>query len=153
MYTELTSLKADYIKSMVSKIPDDLPELKNEIAEFVTYPDVATWGVNWSGDNINLLPEESDPEYIYIGFNNYGDRIAVVKANGNVVYINHDYDNPLKYMNRDAVSLFRSICAYTSERLTHDKRLAKSMGVIDPEAYRQGYWWHQEHVALSADKG
>ncbi len=163
MINELISLKRQYINAMCVSIPDDLADLREEVAEFVVYPDVTEWSVNWQEDNITFLqdiglpasattmiefraPAEIDLEHIYVGFNNYGDRIAVVKATGNVVYINHDFNDRIEYMNRDAVSLFRSICLF-ADMISGQTGFAEKIGAIDPEAIHEDNWWHRAHVA------
>lgn len=169
MIKELISLKRQYIDSMCADIPDDLTDLREEISEFVVYPDVGEWSVNWNEDNIAFLreiglpvsaptmiefrvPVEIDSEHVYVGFNNYGDRIAVVKSTGHVVYINHDFNNQIKYMNRDAVSLFRSICAFAGMKTDHKDFVAK-VGAIDPKAIHENNWWYREHVAWVSHRG
>jgi hypothetical protein len=163
MNDELTSLKRKYIDVMTANIPEDLSDLREEVAEFITYSDVTTWGVKWAQDNVDFLqevglpvsaptmiefqsPAEIGHEHVYVGFNNYGDRIAIVKATGNVVYLNHDSHNRIEYMNRDAISLFKSICAF-ADMVTGEAGFAKTIAVIDSEAVCEDHWWHREHVA------
>ena len=155
------ALKRQYVNAMCARFPDDLADLWEEVAEFVTFRAVAEWGVMWSADNIAFLvnvglpasaptmmefraPAEADLEHICIGCNNYGDRIVVQKASGNVVYINHDCDDRIEYMNRDAISLFRSICAF-ADMMSGQTGFAETMAAIDPKAIHEDRWWHREY--------
>ncbi len=155
----MNDLKSQYIATMICDIPDDLAELKSEIAEFYTYPEAESWEVNWSPDNNSFLAEVGLPasaptminfnsnaineaDLVCIGFNNHGDRIVILKATGEVVFINHDYDDRIEYMNQDVISLFRCICAY-AEMMKGDEDLAARVTSIDSKAYDEGSWWKQ----------
>ncbi len=148
---------------MTADIPDDLADLREEAAEFVTYPDVAEWDANWSQDNVDFLrevglpasaptmiefrsPADVDSEHVHIGYNNYGDRITVVKTTGNVVYINHDLNDRIEYMNRDAISLFRTICAF-ADMMTGHTVFTDRLTAFDQQAIREGGWWKREYAA------
>ena len=147
---------------MTADIPDDLADLKEQIAEFVTYPDVKKWEVNWAEDNVDFLrevglpcsaptmiefryPVDMNSENVHIGFNNFGDRIAVVKATGNVVYINHDFNDRIEYMNCDVISLFRSICAF-ADMMKGQNSFIDRLSVFDQQAITEGRWWKREYV-------
>jgi hypothetical protein len=162
MITELISLKHRYIAFMTANIPDDLSDLMEEMAEFVTYPDVAEWEANWSQYNVAFLrevglpasaptmiefrsPADVNSKYVYIGFNNYGDRIAVVKATGNVAYIDHDSNDRIEYINRDAISLFRSICAF-ADQMKGTTGFTDKLTAFDPQAIQEGRWWEREYT-------
>jgi hypothetical protein len=161
---ELIAKKLQYIEAMCARIPDDLPDLREEVAEFVTYQAAAEWAVEWPGDNVAFLrnvglpasaptmlefraPAETDSEHVFIGSNNYGDRIVVLKASGNVASINHDCSDRIEYMNRDAISLFKSICAFADLLSGHtgQRGFAETIAAFDPEAILENRWWHREH--------
>jgi len=163
MIKKLISLKKRYIASMTAGIPDDLSDIRKEIAEFITYPDVMKWEINWSQDNGYFLqevglpvsaptmiefqsPVDVDSENIHIGFNNYGDRIAIAKASGNVVYINHDFNDRIEYMNRDAISLFRTICAF-ADMMKGQSRFMDRIAAFDQQAIQEGQWWKREYIS------
>jgi len=168
MIDELTKLKQSYIDGSCANIPDDLADLRAEVAEFIKYPDAVQWEVSWQKENGPFLQTiglphsapsmidfqaavEADGEFIYIGSNNYGDRIAVVKATGNVVYIDHDSDNRAEYMNRDPVSLFRSICAF-AEVVAGQRCFPEKIWAFDREAIHKDRWWHQAYIGWTSSR-
>jgi hypothetical protein len=52
---ELEALKRQYVKTTCTRIPDDLDDLQEEMAEFVTFCGVAERGVMWSEGNTAFL--------------------------------------------------------------------------------------------------
>lgn len=157
----MKKLKAQYIKTMTQGIPDDLSDLKDVVAAFIIYEDPRSWGVNWSDENINFLSEVGLPEsaptminfcrpsaqidnYIHIGFNNYGDCIVVEIESGNIGYINHDFNNRFEYMNRDAISLFKTIVAF-AEFIREQTPFDSKIRSIDAEAFENNNWWFREY--------
>ncbi|GEM_PF-5722455 len=155
----LQELKNHYIATLSRDIPDDLADLRDEIAEFCLYPNVGTWGIDWAEENNDFmayigLPASAptminfndsvvvEDEWIYIGHNNYGDKIVILKKTGEVAYINHDSSDRVQYMNKDAISMFRSIVAYT-EAMKGTGSLATSIAAFDPKALEDDAWWKQ----------
>ncbi|MCP3873590.1 MAG: hypothetical protein GY699_10610 [Desulfobacteraceae bacterium] len=158
----MKDLKKKYIETMVSGIPDDLSELKDELSIFYTYPQVQTWDVKWENENNEFLKEIGIPEsaptmlnfkkvpevdkgFIVIGFNNYGDRILILKESGNLVFENHDFNNRIEYLNKDVISFFKTVCAF-ADLMKGDQSFSEKMSDIDPDAFRNDTWWHREYL-------
>ena len=161
---EFTKLKDEYISKVIQELPDDLKDLKLELSEFQKYQSIRLFNINWADENNEFMekiglpksapsmiefrePNDLNENFIDIGFNNYGDRIVIVKYSGVISYINHDFDDRLEYINKDAVSLFKSI--YLFQTLTKEvKDFAERIEEIDPKAFDKGNWWHQEYINL-----
>lgn len=147
---------------MVREIPDDLSDLIDQLSLFYTYPEAQTWNVKWKNENNEFLmdvglPEsaptmlnfkkvpEVDKDYVVIGFNNYGDRILIIKESGNLVFENHDFNNRLEFINKDAIAFFKTVCAF-SDLMKGDQTFPEKMSDIDPDAFRDDTWWHREYL-------
>jgi hypothetical protein len=156
------SLKENYIKKMTQDVPDDLDDLIDEITAFQKYPQIETFYINWSVDNNVFMseiglpssaptmiefrePQIDNKKFITIGFNNYGDRICIVKDTGEISYINHDSSDKLEYMNNDAISLFKCICAF-ADMLKGSSNYPETIKRIDSKAFSEGNWWNQEYI-------
>ncbi|GAB5561336.1 MAG: hypothetical protein SynsKO_29830 [Synoicihabitans sp.] len=159
----MKALKEKYVEAMTADIPPDLVSLKEELSLFYTYPDAYDWNVQWDEKNNEFLKEIGVPESaptminfqakpkvedlrISIGFNNYGDRLFVLKESGNLVFENHDFNNRLEYLNKDAVSFFRTVCAFT-ELMRGNRTFPERMKEIDPDAFQEDTWWHREYLS------
>lgn len=160
--TEFEQLKARFIEISTARLPAELCELRDELGKFQLYPAIREFGINWSNDNNDLMattglpssaptmimfdaPQVMNAEYVQIGSNNYGDRIIAVKSTGKIAYINHDWHNRVEYMNRDAVSLFRCICAF-ADMIHGSTDYPGVIKGIDQEAFQDGRWWKQEYL-------
>lgn len=159
---KMKKLKKKYIETMVSDIPKDLSELRDELSIFYTYPQAKKWNINWNNENNEFLmkiglPESAptmlnfrkdpkvDHEYVEIGFNNYGDRLLIVKESGNLVFENHDFNNRIEYLNKDAIAFFKTVCAF-ADLMKGDQSFPDKINDIDPDAFQDDAWWHREYI-------
>ena len=164
----MKALKETYILQQTKDIPDDLSELIDEVSDFHTYDDVKKWNVNWDSENNEFLkeiglpvsaptmidfisPAQDEGEYIHIGHNNYGDKIIILKNNGNVVFINHDLNDRIEYMNKDVISLFKSICTFV-DMMKGSNNYIERINEFDSDAYTEGKWWFVEYLGYKERK-
>jgi hypothetical protein len=144
-------------------------ELEDELTAFVCYSKVTEWSIQWSDENNWFLKEIGLPSsaptminfedevdlsvtdhYVEIGSNNYGDRIVVMRLSGEVCMVNHDCKDRLEYINRDVVSLFKSICAFQKSGGS-PLYFKSAVQEFDPKAIEGNGWWARELRAFNSN--
>jgi hypothetical protein len=163
MMHQFVELKNQYVQSMLERLPEDLDELREEVATFEKYPSIRSCNIDWVNDNNIFLEKIGLPvsapsmlefgvcicnssDFVEIGRNNYGDKIAIQKSTGVISSINHDFNGKLEYINKDAMSLFKSICAFQL-LLQGDTNYLGRMKEIDSEALTEGAWWNSAYLS------
>jgi len=154
--TSAAELLSNYIRRIISDLPNELQYLADEISEVVRCPDVGSWGLKGPGDGWSFLCDVGLPqscptmidlsvdvrdlgECVQIGTNNYGDPVCIEKTSGVVVYFENEGGHKRHQINKSALAFFCSICAYDHRALMATRATIRA---LDPAAVSDGQWWH-----------
>lgn len=89
---------------------------------------------------------DSYVRYRMIGQNGYGDMICIDEAtNGTVVYLNHDRDLEVVFINSNVTALAQSLCYFAEFMKDKDAEVCgRAIRGADPPAMASGRFWPAE---------
>lgn len=150
---------------------DNLPELRNELLEFVVYDAALLKKFGVSKGDVAYLSEvglprqaapfldfsaysETDLRDIYrdtpsnifpLGGNGSGDLLGIDVSTANVIYLNHDKNNERVFINSSVATFVETLCLY-QEYMTsnNDAQFLSSLAKIDQPASADGGMWRAE---------
>lgn len=96
------------------------------------------------------LPDDQFGQYKMIGQNGYGDLICIDDSNGGaVVYLNHDRNNEVVFMNSSVSKFAECLCLFSEFRRSRDAGVCRrGIQNADPKAMEESNFWPREISSL-----